>query len=188
MPPQFGTVSGHLNRWDYSVAAKPIEADRLFCRGRPDLNPASVLDPAALDWLERPFAYASPPDPLMRPPPVVRVLASRDQRIALYHKLAETGRLKPVRVPSERRPYASGLFWVLKDLSRDRLILDSRPANVLEHPQGFWTSTLAGPSCLLQIVLQPSEVLRIPARTFGITSMSLRLSLKDWSGALFLGV
>eukprot|EP00439_Symbiodinium_sp_Y106_P053070 s5693_g7.t1 len=62
-----------------------------------------------------------------------------------------------------RLPYAAGLFAVLKDTKRDRLILDSRPANVLEEPPHFWTSSLAGASALLPIVLEPGQVLRISA-------------------------
>ena len=64
-------------------------------------------------------------------------------------------------VPPERIPYAAGLFSVVKDLERDRLILDARPANLLETPPQFWTSTLASSACLLSITLRPDQTLKI---------------------------
>ena len=60
----------------------------------------------------------------------------------------------------DRLPYATGLFSVTKDLERDRLILDCRPANVLEDAPNMWTSTLASPASLLQVILHASEVLQ----------------------------
>ena len=58
---------------------------------------------------------------------------------ALYRKLAESGRLLPVKVDEGRLSYAAGLFSVTKDLEKDRLILDCRPAKVLEEAPSMWT-------------------------------------------------
>ena len=55
--------------------------------------------------------------------------------------------------------YSAGLFSLVKDLSKDRLILDARPSNGRERAVGTWTSTLASPSTLAQIELLPGEIL-----------------------------
>ena len=156
----FGRDLGVLSRAE-AVPAKPIQADRLRFLGSPSFDPEGYLDQATLSRFLRPFDYADKPDIQKRPPPRVQVLASRAERLALFKKLADTGRLRPVKVDPSRLPYAAGLFSVVKDLSRDRLILDSRPANVLEHPPGFWTSSLSSPAALLQIVLEAGEMLRV---------------------------
>ncbi|OLP84483.1 hypothetical protein AK812_SmicGene34646 [Symbiodinium microadriaticum] len=48
-----------------------------------------------------------------------------------------------------------------EDLERDRLILDSRPANTLEPPPHLWTGSLCSSAALLPIVLHPGKSLRI---------------------------
>ena len=62
---------------------------------------------------EKPFSFAETPDVLLHPPPRVQVLASKQERMALFAKLAATGRLQPVRGDPAREAYASGLFAVL---------------------------------------------------------------------------
>ncbi|CAE7208910.1 unnamed protein product [Symbiodinium sp. CCMP2592] len=160
LAPRFGKVVGALKRAEV-IAAKTIEADRLTFPGPPRFNPSPFLDSPTRRRFENPSSFAAAPDTANRPPPRVRVLASRAQRLELFRKLAESGRLAPVRVAAERLPYAGGLFSVIKDLARDRLILDCRPANCLESPPSKWTSSLAGPECLLQLVIQPSECIRV---------------------------
>ena len=90
----------------------------------------------------------------------MRVFASKRERLALFRKLALSGRLRPIRPVLSRLPYAGGLFSVIKDLHRDRLIFDCRPANSLEKPASKWTSSLAGPECLLQLALRDDECLQ----------------------------
>ncbi|CAE7319157.1 unnamed protein product, partial [Symbiodinium sp. CCMP2592] len=158
----FGSPLGPLLRAEL-ISAKAIQADRLRFLGSPSFDPGPYLDPATLARYQRPFDFAQPPNPSLAPPPRVQVLASPAERRGLFKKLAATGRLLPVTLPESRLPYAAGLFSVLKDMQRDRLILDSRPANVLERPPHFWTSSLCSSAALLQIVLEPTECLRINA-------------------------
>ena len=54
--------------------------------------------------------------------------------------------------------YASGLFAVYKNLTRDRLIMGSRPPNVRESTLRRWLGSLALSSCLLNLYLPPGRV------------------------------
>ena len=131
--------SGGMTRWP----PKPSRPPRF--------NPSPFVDAETGRRFEAPSFFAAAPDPVQRPPPSVRVLASRAQRLELYRKLAACGRLQPVKPSAERIPYAGGLFSVVKDLNRDRLVLDCRPANCLEVPTSKWTQTLAGTSVLAPV-------------------------------------
>ena len=95
-------------------------------------------------------------DPEVNPPPRVQILASHE-KLQLFKDLAASARPLSFRPPPERVPYAAGLFAVTKDLERDRLVLDARPANPLEELPSFWAGTLASSTMLGQIVLRPNE-------------------------------
>ena len=56
----------------------------------------------------------------------MKIRATRAERVALFKALADGGRLRPVRVPASRVPFAGGMFSVPKDFERDRLVLDAR--------------------------------------------------------------
>ena len=133
----FGKVVGTLPLPAF-CPAKPIQAERLKFSSAPSFSPVGYLDEPTLQRFLRPLDFATPPAQALEPPPKVRILADREQRIALFSALAQSGRLLPVTVHPERIPYAGGLFAVVKDMQRDRLILDSRPGNTLE----FWTGSL----------------------------------------------
>ena len=86
-------------------------------------------------------------------PPKVKVLASGPEKLKLYRNLADTKRLVPSFVPPDRRGYGAGLFAVGKDAARDRLILDARPANLLEQANARWSKTLASAVAVTGLVL-----------------------------------
>ena len=144
------------------VAAKTIQAGRLKFPPPPAFNPLPFYDKSTADMYNNPFEFGQQPDVALRPPPSVRILASAQEKLALYKILASTNRLQPVRPDSSRKPYAAGLFSVIKDLERDRLIiLDARPGNVLQTPRDFWTGSLGTAEAVCDIILQPWESLRI---------------------------
>ena len=89
--------------------------------------------------------------------PRVRVPCNTEQKVKLFELLDASNRLG-VHLASEVTPqFGSGLFSVVKDLQRDRLILDSRGANTLEVPILGWVRGLAAGECLTRLTLQPSE-------------------------------
>ena len=120
--PRFGMVVGEMKQEKY-VAAKPIEADRLTFVGRPLFDPSELYDQKTYE------AYV---DPLQRVqhdphyvPPQVKVLASSGEKVKLYRRLMETGRLVLLSEEECSLQFGAGLFAVIKDLQKDRLILDA---------------------------------------------------------------
>ena len=158
----FGKVTGNLSA-AAPCPAKPIQASRLSFPSEPAFDPSPFLDKSTRERYQRPLDFAAPPDLLHRPPPPVRVLASNEEKVALLRLLASSGRLRPIRPDPARLPYAAGLFCVIKDLQRDRLILDARPGNTLERPPNFWTGSLASYEAVTQIRLREDEVLAASA-------------------------
>ena len=51
------------------------------------------------------------------------------------------------------------MFAVVKDLSKDRLILDARPANLMEPQLNKWTKSLASPACFSTLELTDAMIL-----------------------------
>eukprot|EP00438_Fugacium_kawagutii_P016438 Skav226419 [mRNA] locus=scaffold4012:34984:39191:- [translate_table: standard] len=140
------------------VAAKPIQADRLVFQSVPKFDPRPYMDKLTAAWYEDPMKMAvSHIDHTDVPP--VRMHGEVEQVVALYKKLADTGRLRPVLASEMRSGVVAGAFSVVKDLERDRLILDSRPANLYEEGPKHWVQTMANASTLCDMVLQPTEVL-----------------------------
>ena len=138
------------------VAAKALEADRLQFGPPPGFDPIPFMDSRTCAMYEEPGLFHKR-DP--EPPPRVAVRASAAEKMKLYKKLADSGRLKPLLDSEVEELYASGLFAVVKDMDRDRLIMDSRPANSRETGLTHWCGTLSNASLLGQICLQKDEVL-----------------------------
>ena len=74
--------------------------------------------------------------------------------LEVLRMLAESGRLKPIEAGSYYPAYMSGMFAVGKDQSRDRLILDGRPANLLDLGQSKWSQGMASAAAVSLIFLQ----------------------------------
>eukprot|EP00438_Fugacium_kawagutii_P026439 Skav201238 [mRNA] locus=scaffold3524:39770:44044:- [translate_table: standard] len=141
-----------------NVAAKPIQADRLVFQSVPKFDPRPYMDKLTAAWYDDPMKMAtSQVDGSAMP--TVRMHGDVEQVVALYKKLADTGRLRPVLGCEIRAGVVAGAFSVVKDLERDRLILDSRPANLYEEGPKRWVQTMANASTLCDMVLQPSEIL-----------------------------
>ena len=59
--------------------------------------------------------------------------------------------------------FANGLFAVIKDALKDRLILDARVPNLYERALTFWTYTMASIYPLLNYYLPPAHVFTLHA-------------------------
>ena len=76
-------------------------------------------------------------------------------------KLDAGGRLHLLPVQAVRRGFESGLFAIPKDELWDRLIMDSRPANVCEVSESRWIKSLGSISQLQHLVLADSDDLLV---------------------------
>lgn len=83
----------------------------------------------------------------------------RSQKIRLFELLDASSRLALFEAHEVTPVFGSGLFSVVKDMERDRLILDSRGANCLEVPPGRWIRSLANAEALTKLCLDPEQKL-----------------------------
>ena len=152
-----GTIVASVSKVNVSPA-KDIQADRVEFPPPPGFNPVPLLDPDTRAVYERPIqtGRASQFD---LSPPVVHIRATRENKLELLRKLRRTGRLQPLHKDSVRMAHLSGLFAVPKSLTRDRLILDARPANQADAALNYWCKTMASAAVLPDIVLQDDECL-----------------------------
>ena len=71
--------------------------------------------------------------------------------------MAALKRLRLLREEEVDPAFAAGLFAVPKDLERDRLIMDCRPANMREIGLNHWCGCMANASLLGGIELREDE-------------------------------
>ena len=158
----YGWITGKL-RGKKLIAAKEIEADRITMPPPPSFDPLPYMDKHTAHVFEHPLEHrmAEPREPA---PARSCVMASRRNKLELYRTLARTGRLGILEPHECSSGISSGLFSVIKDLERDRLILDGRGANVYETPLHTWTKGLACADKVCQIYLPPGCELRASGR------------------------
>eukprot|EP00435_Cladocopium_sp_Y103_P024002 s4132_g5.t2 len=144
------------------VVAQPIQADRIHFVGSPEFDPLPFFDDATARAYAAPLECSHGVDGVK--PPKVSVHAGRIERNKLFQKMADGNRLVPVDPDVVRPGLTSGLFCVPKDLERDRLILDSRPPNIVEPGLSSWTSTMSSATCLSGLELAPDECLIMSGR------------------------
>ena len=140
---------------------KPVESERLQFRGFPDFDPTPFLDAHSEEIYEHPFEHSIDPDEFMGEVPRVRVHCSREERLKLYQLLDKSKRVKLFTEEQVRRKFGSGVLAVLKSMELDRLILDSRPHNLLESPPGRFIQTLGSGEALTHLHLDSGERLYI---------------------------
>ena len=157
-PFRCGRPSGALQRSSMTTA-KPLVAERLQFPGPPRFVPDKYFDERTAARYNFPLQLGRDFLQFEGVPPKVKVFADVANRVEIYKKLADSGRLLPVPAHLRRGPFCSGLFAVTKDLQRDRMVLDGRPANMLEEPLTNWCRTMASPVALAMIWLQPGHVL-----------------------------
>ena len=138
---------------------KEIDSRRLTFAGRPSFDPTPYLDPQSQRIFLDPLTTRDPITPATRRPPRLRVHCSKSEKIRLFELLDSTDRLS-FHAASDVTPYyGSGLFAVTKNLEKDRMILDSRGANLLESPPCRWIKSLASAELLTHYLLKPDEEL-----------------------------
>ena len=139
--------------------AKAIEPDRLEFPSPPAFDPLPFLDPQTAQVYERPLAVGKTWADIHERPPAVHIRATRQNKLDLLKKLCDSGRLKPVHRDNVRSSFLSGLFAAPKNLTRDRLILDARPANMADKALQKWCKSMASAAILSDIVLEDDEIL-----------------------------
>lgn len=139
---------------------KKVEADRLTFVGTPSFDPTPYLDKRSQAIFNDPIQCRDDPASYRGPVPKLKVHCPPDEKLKLYELLDASNRLGVHRRGEVSLKFGSGLFAVTKDLSRDRLILDSRGANLLEKPAQRWIRSLACGESLVKLVLKKGEVLR----------------------------
>ncbi len=155
-----GKVVGQIDHSPYSTF-KEVESTRLKFIGRPSFNPVPFLDERSAFVYQFPLQASIPPSEFSGSIPFVQVHCSKAEKIKLFTLLDNSGRLA-LHLPEQVRPrYASGVFSVLKDSLKDRLILDSRPANCLEKVEQRWVRSLTVGESLCRLQLGADFQLRV---------------------------
>lgn len=77
----------------------------------------------------------------------------------MLHALDDSNHLAIFPEEEIRGGYQAGMFSLMKSLQRDRLILDSRPANCLEEPLAAFTQCMGSPVPLLDYELEKGCIL-----------------------------
>ena len=151
-PLRCGEAAGRSEK-EAVISAKPLVADRLHFPAAPSFDPLPYFDESTASRYEKPRTLGWSPSEVEEAPPVVQVRADRSNKMKLFKKLAESGRLQMIPHDSFHSRYRSGMFSVVKDQHRDRLILDGRPANLLDRAQTKWCRGMAAASALGHIFL-----------------------------------
>lgn len=137
-----GEVIGNLSG-EVGQVAKSIEASRLEFKGFPVFDPSPFLDDRTRRIYQFPLLAASDPQDFLQPVPVVKVHGSQQEIWLLLKKLDASDRLGVIKHQQKIHGFEAGLFSVLKDGAKDRLIFDSRPFNCLESPPNRFISSMA---------------------------------------------
>ena len=143
-----------------NVTAKPLVSSRLTLPDKPMFDPLPFFDDGTADLYKYPISHGRCEDEVGDPPPV-QVRASKEEKIKLYKRMASAGMLKLVDASAVRLRHKSGLFSVHKDGSRDRMIMDSRPANMADRSQTLWVGAMANASTLSQLCIADDFVLQM---------------------------
>lgn len=155
-----GRVVGTCKSAGFSTF-KTVEPSRLSFIGVPSFDPCPYLDEQSAAVFRYPLQHSKDPEQHDTPLPFVRVHCSLDKKLELFNLLDSSKRLGLHRPEDVRGRFASGVFSVVKDSEKDRLILDSRPSNQLEIPLTRWIGSLASPESLCRIQLGPKQQLRM---------------------------
>ena len=155
---EHGKVVGRLRKGD-TGGAQAIIASHIKMEGKPCFDPLPFLDEDAAQLYEHPFSCGINPDDFIDRPPRVRIHATHDERVKLFELLEQSGRLAFCSPHEVHAGFGNGMFCVPKSTKVDRLILDGRPANLLQKPPNKFIMTMASPSAILGIRLKDDEKL-----------------------------
>eukprot|EP00438_Fugacium_kawagutii_P003517 Skav224779 [mRNA] locus=scaffold4598:69178:73705:- [translate_table: standard] len=164
-PDDVAPTIGTLKKSDL-CNAQPVIASRIKMEGNPSFDPRPFLDERSKKLYEDPWSSGIGPDDVLEPPPKVRIHADPQNKIAILRLLEATNRRGFRSREQVVEGFGSGLFCVPKDSSVDRLILDGRPASLLQLPPNRFIYTMASAGTLLGIYLKPTEKLVMTFKTF----------------------
>ncbi|CAE7767227.1 Rraga [Symbiodinium sp. CCMP2592] len=136
---------------------KKLDPDRISFIGEPSFDPAPYLDKIGREIFLDPLRHALLPWEFFGELPAVQVHIVDGKRDRFLDLLDASGRLALFRPEDVRLEFLSGVFAVGKDSSKDRMILDARRPNALEHPIGRWIRSLASGESLCRLILMPGE-------------------------------
>jgi len=157
--PDAGSVVGSL-KFGSQMVAKEVETSRLSVpHDPPEFDPGDLLPFHHREVFNDPVKFAADPMTASESPPRVQLHASRRQAFELLHFLDQRHRLTLAPESKVRPTHLCGVFAIIKDQQKDRMILDARPANLLEDALNDWTSTLGAVTALVQIELKPGHQL-----------------------------
>ena len=156
-----GWTAGMLPKEDEFSTFKEVDPRRLTFTGFPAFRPSKFLDELGRKVYDDPLAMRMSPEECKLKQPRLKVHCSNKDKVSLFELLDSSNRLGVHRGSEITENYASGLFAVAKDQWKDRLILDSRGANLLERPPQRWIQSLACGEALVKILLGRSETIRV---------------------------
>ena len=133
-----------------------MEPSRISFTGRPTFDPRPFLGPENRKRYEKPLSWAAARFP-SKPVPRVRVHCQAHRVRDFLELLDSGGRLELLPLREVDYSRACGVFAVCKDASRDRLVLDARPANAYEDPYNPWVRSLASVEQLRFVFLEDDE-------------------------------
>eukprot|EP00435_Cladocopium_sp_Y103_P017734 s3434_g4.t1 len=151
-----GVVVGEADVEDLSNA-KPLVASRLNFPDAPTFDPLPFFDDSTAELYCYPLSRGKDPA-TVGDPPRVQVRASGKAKLELYRKMARCGMLQPLEEGTYLDRYRSGLFAVPKDGERDRMVLDGRPANMVDRGQSKWCCSMASAASLAGICIPEGYV------------------------------
>lgn len=157
---QRGCSLGHWTSGDVFSTFKEVDPSRLSFVGTPSFNPSPYLDELSRRIFENPLATRDDPSSYRGKKPKLKVHCSLNEKVKLFELLDSSGRLGLHRPSEVQADFGSGLFSVVKDMKKDRLILDSRGANLLERPAQRWIQSLACGESLVKLLMREGEVVR----------------------------
>ncbi|CAK9049256.1 60S ribosomal export protein nmd3 [Durusdinium trenchii] len=185
-------VVGKLSKGDMT-GAQVIVADRIKMEGRPVFDPLPFLDEKSKRLYEDPLSCGIAPSIPDLCPPRVRVHADLDEKVKLLRLLESTGRLGFRSKADIVEGFGNGLFCVPKSTKVDRLILDGRPANLLQSPPNQFIMTMASPNAILGMHLLPGEKLLMTGDdlsnffyTFRVNERRISRNFLDWKIPIYV--
>ena len=151
-----GEVVGSLTK-DVACLAKPIEPQRLKFWETPSFDPSAFMDFGNLLKFVRPLDYAQTADEDEARPPRVSFRCKGADVVAFLELLDSSNRLALVPKSKVRLAFRNGAFSIPKDASRDRMVLDARPPNILESNDDPWIRSLGSLSQFNHYFLKSEE-------------------------------
>ena len=121
---------------------------------RPAFDPSDLLTQPHLQVYNDPISTARAPDPSVDRPPRVRVHGSKQKAMGLLRLLDDRNSLRLAPGKKIRQSHLCGCFSLVKDVEKDRMILDARPPNELETTLQSWCKTLGSLQSISQFSVE----------------------------------